>query len=190
MATSNSLLAAGFGMQGMASFGAAYSQSQADKAQGAYQRQQYEANQQFAEIQAEDARIRGEKDARLIRGKAQQIKGDQRAALAAQGIDVNSGSAMDLQVETDVMSAQDAMTAKNNAWREAWGYKIQASSYGSQGRFAEMAAQNSSRNTLITGGLSFLSSGMKAAGSISENRSPGSPKIRMTGQSYDRRTMV
>ncbi len=137
---------------GMAAY-QAYSQSEAQKAQGAYQKAQADTNAMFADAQAQDAKERGQYDA-LVRGReTRKLMGAQRAASAAGGVDPTSGSAADIMAETDILGRQDQLTIKNNAWREAWGYKTQARDYRSQGELAKMGADNMSRDTLLAGGI-------------------------------------
>lgn len=171
----------------------AYNQSEALKMQGEYQKQIYEQNTRFAEAQSTDAIRRGDKDAveRLRRGnrdvstikknRAQTI-GAQRASLAAQGLDIESGSAADIQAETAALGAEDmisadeaakldALTIKNNAWREAWGFKVQAFDYSTRGQLALSTSQNQARNTLVTGGLQTLNYGLQSYDTYSKNKS-------------------
>lgn len=155
-------MAAAFATQGIASVGNAYAQSQALKAQGNFQKQAFETNSHLAELQAEDAIKRGDKEAGQIKAKARQMIGTQRAALAAQGIDVNSGSARDIQEDTAAMSELDALTIKNNAFREAWGYKVQALDFRARGQFAELSARTQSRSTLLTGGMQAIGYGLQS----------------------------
>lgn len=60
------------------------------------------------------------------RVRAGQSVGTQRSAQAANGIDVNSGSAAQLQDDTAMLGELDALTIQNNAAREAYGYRVQA----------------------------------------------------------------
>jgi len=47
----------------------------------------------------------------------------QRLALSNSGIDAEVGTAADVQASNEVLTELDAMTLKNNAAREAWGFK-------------------------------------------------------------------
>lgn len=131
----------------------AYSQASALESEGNYQRSVADINARFAEMNAEDSIRRGEKDALDLKKQAKRLIGSQRVALAAQGVSLDSGISLDLQEDTAAQSAEDVMTIRNNAWREAWGYRTQAAGYQSQGEFAQLSARNKSRNTLVTGGL-------------------------------------
>jgi hypothetical protein len=142
------------------------SQFQSEKQQGRYQKSIADANARLLNLRSEDAIRRGYEDASLVRRRAERMAGSQRAAMAAQGIDIGSGSAADVLTETDRMGAMDELTAKNNAWREAWGYRVESANETARGRFAKLAAKNAMRNTLLTGGL-------QAATTLFSASSPG-----------------
>lgn len=131
-----------------------YQQSQAIKAQARYQSSMLESNRRLADIQAEDAIKRGKDEALKVKRQTKQIVGAQRAAMAAQGLDLGADDALAIQEETRQLGAEDAQTVKNNAWREAWGYRVQAENYSNQATMTSLAAKNEARNTLLTGGLS------------------------------------
>lgn len=142
------------GVSALSSIGTAFAQSSAQKSAGIYQQSVYESNQRLAEIQAKDAITRGDTEARKSLQNTRVLIGAQRAAMAAQGLNLEDGSALDIQQETAGIGAMDALDIKNNAWREAWGYKVQANQSSQQAKFASITARSQSRNTLLTGGLS------------------------------------
>lgn len=119
----------------------------------------YNTNAKFAELAADDAIKRGDKMVKQVKEAGKRTVGAQRARLAAQGIEVDSGSAQEIQEETAMITAEDAMTVKNNAWREAWGFKVEAAEATARGRFARVAGDAAYSSSLVTGGL-------KAAGGI------------------------
>lgn len=139
-----------------------FAQSSAMKAEASYQRNLFDINKSFAEMNATDAIRRGDKAANAIRKQGKQIRGAQRAAFAAQGIDVGEGSAIEIQDDTEKQAKLDAVTIKNNAYLEAWGYKAQALEYSARGAFATISGRNQSNNTLVTGGLTAVRSGLEA----------------------------
>lgn len=149
------LIAASTALNAVNSATSAYSQSRAMKMQGQYQENQLNFNSKLAELQAEDATIRGNKEADIKRKQTKQVIASQRAALAAQGIEVNEDTALQIQQDTAGLGAEDVQTIKNNAWREAWGYKVQALDYSGQAKYAKNSAKFNSRQTILTGGLSF-----------------------------------
>lgn len=133
-------------------------QATAAERQGAYEQAVYNTDAQLAEQQAADAIARGKEAETRQRQATRGLIGSQRAALAAQGIEVDSGSALDVQADTAAMGELDALTIRNNAAREAYGYKVQALNYRQQGQLAALsgknqaaALRNESYSTLLTG---------------------------------------
>ena len=163
-ASGNMLSASASLSTGISAYGNAYAQSSAQQTQAEYQRQQYETNARLAEMSSKDAIKRGDEDAAKYKSKIKQTIGAQRAAMAAQGIEVDSGSALEIQEDTAAIGAEDMVTIKNNAWREAWGYRVQANNSYGEGAMAYMAGMNKSRNTLITGGIQAMQGGIQGAG--------------------------
>lgn len=158
------LFAASSGANAIGTAAQTYSQSQAIKAQGRFQKNQLEFNASVAELQAEDAITRGNKEALNKRKQSKQVIGSQRAALAAQGIEVNADTASQIQEDTAGLAAEDIITIKNNAWREAWGYRVQAQDLRTQAAMAKSAARFNQTQTILTGGLQFardVSGGVK-----------------------------
>jgi len=160
----------GFAMQGTADAASAYSESESIKAQGSYQRQMAQMNSALANEQASDASKRGEGAVRDLQKETRAKVGAQRAAAAASGVDVGSGSAAQMQQDTELVAAQDALTIRNNAVREAWGYRTQATNIKSQGEFASLTARTQASQTLINGGMRAAGNALSAYGSYKENR--------------------
>lgn len=170
-------------MMAISAAGDAYSNYQAQKAQAEYAEGIYNINAKFAELEAEDSIVRGEvaagevmrranQNISLVRQKGKQIAGTQRASFAAQGLDTGGDtSAANILADTESLNAQDVnevdraakldvITIKNNAFREAWGFKNQAQVYGTQARIAMSAGNAAARNTLIGGGVKTLGYGL------------------------------
>jgi|6_EtaG_2_1085325.scaffolds.fasta_scaffold01903_5 hypothetical protein len=133
------------------------SQASAINDEGDYQKSIFDINARFAEVNAKDAIKRGDKEAIALKKQAKRLIGSQRASLAAQGVDIETGSALDIQEDTAVLAQDDVMTIKNNAWKEALGYRVEAFNFRNQGKFAKLSARNKARNTLLTSGLQALS---------------------------------
>ena len=123
---------------------------------GGYEASMFRTNAALSRKQAEDAMARGESKSMSTVVHARSMVGAQKAALAAQGVDVSSGSALDVQVNTGKLAELDIMVIRNNAIREAWGFNVQATDYENQALLKEMQTKNKSRSTLITGGLNTL----------------------------------
>jgi hypothetical protein len=158
-------VAAAYGVGAASSIAGGWAQSESYKAQGEYQGRMAELNARALEFEAAEAVRKGDSDANVVRRRANQILGKQRAGLAASGVDINTGTAAVVQQETEFMSEIDQMTVKNNAWREAFGLKSQASSVRQKGEMDRMLAEQSARTSLVSGGLNAIQYGLKSYGS-------------------------
>lgn len=118
----------------------AYRQSAAAEDQARYNAVVADNNAKMAEYQAEDALARGEQEAMNVRRKAAAIKGDQRATMAARGLDLGEGSALSLLDQTDYFGALDVATTKGNAGKEAYALKAQANNFATQAVASRAAA--------------------------------------------------
>lgn len=161
------------GAQAVGAIGSAYASAKAQQSQGVYQSEMAKVNATFAEEQSSEAIQAGNKSANRVESGAQQTMGSQRAALAAQGIDVDVGSAAQVQSGTQNQAALAELTIKNNAYLQAWGYKVQATNDIYSGKFAGMAANNAASSTLLTGGLQGV--GYAAGGFRNNYGGYGSP---------------
>lgn len=125
-ATIGTLVTAGAGMSALG----AYQGAQSQKAMANYNAQVAQNNAQVAEWQAQDAQRRGEEEAQAVRRQGDQIRGSQRATMAARGLDLAEGTSAELIAQTDFFSLADQTTARNNAAREAWGVGCKARTSG------------------------------------------------------------
>lgn len=139
-----------------------YQSGQAAKEQAQYQRAVARNNEIIAERMAEDARVRGEEEARKTRLRSQQLASRQRVVLAQQGVAVDEGSALDLIGDTIALGEAEALTVRSNAEREALGFITQAQGFKSEaGLYGLQAGQASS-----AAGLGVASSIATGAGSV------------------------
>jgi hypothetical protein len=82
-----------------------------------------------AEYAAKDAEARGSAEAATITTKGTQTIASARVATAASGIELDSPTALNVSSTTRAYSALDALMAKSNAAREAYGYRQQGKDY-------------------------------------------------------------
>lgn len=124
---------------------------QADAAErtAAYQAGVLMANQIAATRAAEDARQRGAQAALRQRKGTRQLIGKQRAVLAANGVLVDSGSALDIVSETAGLGEEDALQMLFNAEREAQDYERQGRRAGADATMAIEAGSAISRATSL-----------------------------------------
>ena len=101
-------------------------QAQGQQQNAGFQSGMLKQNAAFKNRTAEETLIAGDSAADWQRVRTGQAIGTQRSSIAANGIDVNSGSAARLQDDTAMLGELDALTIQNNAAREAYGYRVQA----------------------------------------------------------------
>ncbi|OPA84276.1 hypothetical protein BFW86_24340 [Pseudomonas fluorescens] len=101
-------------------------QAQGQKENGAFQSAMLTQNAKYKQQTADETINAGNTSADWQRVRAGQAVGTQRSVQAANGIDVNSGSAAQLQDDTAMLGELDALTIQNNAARQAFGYREQA----------------------------------------------------------------
>ena len=120
--------------------------------QGQVSKQVGRNNAIMAERAAQDAQRRGEQEAIAARRKTDQLRGLQRARMAANGLDINFGTPADILDQTDFFAQSDQATIRNNAKRQAWADRAQGANFTSQGDAAATQANLSAFGTLLGGG--------------------------------------
>lgn len=83
-------------------------------------------NAEAKRLEAKDTRVAGYQQGDKQRERGDQFKGSQRAQLGASGVDINSGTAGQIQEDTARLSEYDARVIENNALRQAWGLESDA----------------------------------------------------------------
>ncbi|MBA4359811.1 MAG: hypothetical protein C0411_03650 [Pseudomonas sp.] len=121
------------------------------KQEGAYNSGMLKQNAAFKDQTAQETLNAGDTSADWQRVRAGQAVGTQRSAQAANGIDVNSGSAAQLQDDTAMLGELDALTIQNNAAREAYGYKTQAQQDRSNAQQVLTNAGNKATGSILGG---------------------------------------
>jgi len=160
-------------ISGLGTFATSYMQSKAQSAEGEYNASVFESNARLEALKAEDAIIRGEKEVVKLQQARNRLIGSQRVSFGAQGIDLESGSALDIQQETRSLGAEDILNTRNNAWREAWGYRVNENNYRGKAKYSLLTAKNTAKNTILTGGLSIAKS-FAYSNYLNKNRSASS----------------
>lgn len=151
--------AAGAGMSVMG----AYNQSRATKAGYEYQAAVERNNAVLATQRSADAIRRGQQAEGAQRLKGAQVASAQRARLAANGVSLDEGSALNLLQDTEYMTDVDALTIRDNAKREAWGFQVQSQNASNNGQM--LATRASNESPLFNAGTALISgAGMVADG--------------------------
>lgn len=110
-----------------------------------------------------DALRRGEIEAQKQMLQQSQLRQRQAAQLASNGLDLGTGSAVDLLATTDYLGKRDTSTIMSNAAREAWGYNVQASNYTANANLLQSSADNI--NPAATGAMTGVTSLLSSAAS-------------------------
>lgn len=160
-----------FAMNGITQLGTSFAQSKAISAQGIVEEARLNQNAAFAERQANDAISRGKKEVTNLKRNTKGLIGAQRASYAGQNVVVDSGSALDAQEDSAVMSELDALEIKGNAYREAYGYKVDAITQRGAAASARRASRVNSTSTLLTGANQALSYGLQSYDAFSKKPS-------------------
>ena len=141
-------------------------QGAAANAQARYEADVAQENRKHELAARDDAFRRGEIEQMRHYRQLSQRLGLQRASLAASGLDVNFGSAADLQTDTMLLGYEDSSIIAENTMREAKGYEINAANYTMQGR----AARSRGTAALVGAGLSTASTILGGASQVGEMR--------------------
>ena len=154
----------------------AIQQGQAAEMQGraAQQSAEYNAkvadmNAKIAERQARDAVERGQIEEQQQRMKTSQIIGQQRAALAANGVDAGFGSPLDVLVDTATIGELDALTIRSNAYREERDIRQQGANYRGQAGMYRSQASSASTGGFLGAMGTFLGGGSRAYGQYQQS---------------------
>lgn len=148
---------ASMGLSAISAITHAFSQSSAIKAQGDYEQTISNTNAKIANLQAKEAEQAGDLAAAKENSKTQQTVSAVRAAQGASGVDVSSGSSALVREAIQGAGVQDELTLRNNAARQAWGYKTEAIQDTFRGQFARLTSRAQSEQSLLSGGLSAIS---------------------------------
>lgn len=119
--------------------------------QGKYLDEVAKVNAGISNRAAQDAITRGGIEADEQRKTTQQVIGAQRTGFAAGNIDVNTGSAGQIQNDTAALGELDALTIMNNAAREAYGYKVQAMDQRQQSKLAKYQGKMGAVGSILGG---------------------------------------
>lgn len=124
-------------------------QGKAAEAQANYQAQVDRRNARIAQQNAEDKRQEGIEEARMTRLKTAQKVGLQQASLAANGVDVSEGTALDMIEDTSAMGELDALTTRYNYEKHALAFEEQANNFNNQANLDVFAGQNAYRSGMM-----------------------------------------
>jgi len=117
-----------------------YYGAKSQAAQLAFEAEMGQLNARMADRAAEATLADGRRDVQRSRMQTAALKGRQRVAMAAGGIALDEGSALNLQTATDYIGEVDANTIEANAIAQAWGHRIEATNYRNSAARSRTAA--------------------------------------------------
>ena len=120
----------------------AVQEGKAKKAEYTYQAKVAEENAKIAQENANVQRQQGIEEARLQRIKTASVIGSQKTAMAANGVDITQGTAVDVISDTAAMGELDALQTQYNYESKARAYETEAGNFINQSRLDMLAGQN------------------------------------------------
>jgi len=142
----------------------AYQQGQAEAGAARYNAALAKENAAVAQQNAVIASQSGEQQAAMQEQRTRATVGAIKAGQAASGIDVSTGSAVDVRSSAAELGELDALTVRSNAAREAFGYTQQAAGMKAQSALDEYQAETAATAGEI-GAASTLLGGVGSAAS-------------------------
>lgn len=159
-----------------------YAEGQYAMAQADAQADALERNADISRQQGHDAIQRGGMEELRLRRQLANLRANQRTQAAASGIDINSGSALDVQNASISEGEFDAEAVRFNAARAKWGYDTQANNMDAQANNARAIGRSARTNALIGGVANALGTIGTGLYSSKQNYSP------LTVQAFDDRS--
>jgi hypothetical protein len=139
-------------------------QAQATSAANKYNAQVADMNATLADRKAKDAIERGATAEQQKRQQTAQLQGRQRAAMAANGVDLTFGSPLDTLVDTAQMGELDALNIRSNAYREAYDDKVQGVNQRADATLDRMRASSAETGGFLSAAGTVLTGAGKAYG--------------------------
>lgn len=151
-----SVASAGLGALGAIQQGKAASQA------AAYNAKVAENNAKIALQNRDMAAAEGNVNVEAKQMENRQRMASLKASQAASGIDITSGSALDVQESTAKLGERDALNIRANAARQAYGYETQAANATAQSQLDKAEGKSAS----VAG---YLGAGKTLLGSVGDN---------------------
>jgi hypothetical protein len=154
-------------------------QGQATASAQRYNAHVQEMNATLADRRARDAIERGEVAEQKKRQQVAALRGQQTAAMAANGVDLSFGSPLDTLVDTAVLGELDALTIRTNAARESYDFKVGAVNQRAGASMSRAAADNAETGSYlnaagtILGGAGRAYQGYKTGSYYTGTSNPG-----------------
>lgn len=126
-----------------------YVTSENQKHQGEFNAQVAENNAALARASADDANALGTRESERQAWRTRMQIGQQRAAIAAAGIDSQTGTPAEILGETALFGEIEQQDIRLNAARAAWGHQVDASNFGTAAGLSRWEGDTASRMTIL-----------------------------------------
>lgn len=126
-------------------------QGYAAKKQGKYQKGVADYNARVQENEATEVRTKGVEEENIMREKTAKLISKQKAQLGAANVELGTGSALDIQEETELLGEVDALRIKSNFERKATSLETQAELTRAEGEAAEKSGKQAFLGSLLSG---------------------------------------
>jgi hypothetical protein len=156
---------AAIGYAALAAFQYFSGQAQASsmRAQGRYQQKIADMNADYAEFDAYEAEKSGYAEAAAYEKIIDQTIGEQKVQLAAADVDVNYGTAADLQSESRLNGILNVLDFKKAAYERAKGFKNEARNLRIGGQTARSQATLNANATSVSSTITAAGYGLRGA---------------------------
>jgi hypothetical protein len=122
----------------------AYKQSQAQKQSAQFNSDVAKQNQRVAGVQARQAGEQGQAREDAYNAKLRTLMGTQTTQLAGTGVDVSSGSALDIRADTAGLGARDISTIRGDTVNSVWQARLAGASAADQSKLYQFQADTTS----------------------------------------------
>lgn len=128
------------------------------RSQAQFNARQSEFNARMMEYQKDDIKRQSESAIFQRHRKTKQTVGSQRAALAAQGIDVEGDIGQSLADDEYQYGLEDTQAIANNAWKQSFGIEVNQFDLRMKAKQTRLKGEYDANDTLATGGINAVKS--------------------------------
>ena len=146
---------------GISAYGA-IQQGKAASAAAKYNAAVANMNAKIADRAAKDELERGARDEQRKRIEVAAIAGQQKAGMAAAGLDITFGTPLEMLVDTAYAGEMDALTIRTNANRAAYNREVEATNMRAQANLYEFEGK-SARSGAMLSAIGTIAGGIGSA---------------------------
>ena len=180
----SALTTASLAMGAVSAVGGGISANQSAK----YNAAEMERAAKVEEIRAIQAQEQAAREQGAFDRQAARQLGEQRVQMGASGLDMGSGTLLDIGVDTARELAIDRQNIGFQGDLNAWGHRNQASSLLNQASLTRSQGKNSLVSGVVSGGASLLGAAGGVYGGLSSSTSNGATSLGKAGKSSGKLT--